>query len=128
MTFDEQRKQIGEWLKGPHGAKLWDLMCALRGPDSPSERGGMSTAEHSRAYAGRRKRKYATVEVVRQKAFHGVVGGCARHHDDDHITLPPMNEWDHFDHHMQRVAAGLGLKVVISQDPSKKGSVEVGRE
>lgn len=126
LTFKEKREKIGEWLGGPDGAALWDLMCALRGPDSPSERGNMGSAEAAAAYKGRRARKFKTVEVVRQKAFYGVIGGCARHHNDDHITLPPEAEWDHFDRHMQRAASILGLTVVIEDRPNRRTEVTGG--
>jgi len=56
-TFDEMRKEIGEFLNGPDGGRLWDVMCALRGPDVPSERPDMDSKESCVAYAGRRKRK-----------------------------------------------------------------------
>ena len=115
MTLTEKRQQIGKWLQEDGGAELWDLMCGLRGPDSPSERGDMTTTEHARAYKGRRARKFKTVEVIRQKAFYGVIGGCARHHDDDHITLPPTVERDHFDRHMERAAQVLGIEVRVEE-------------
>lgn len=111
LTFDEKRRKIGEWLKESEGSKLWDLMCALRGPDSPSERSSMGDKERAAAYQGRRKRKRETVEVIREKAFFGVIGGAARHHDADKVVLPPSREWDHFDQHVQRAAAILGLTV-----------------
>ena len=125
LTFDEKRKMIGAWLQESDSAQLWDLLCGLRGPDSPSERPNMSDVERQRAYKGRRARKYATVEVVREKAFFGVTGGCARHHDSDHITLPPTTEWDHFDHHMKRAADTIGLKVVIQEKATRPRVVEV---
>ena len=114
-TFDEMRVIIGAWLKGPHGDRLWDLMCALRGPDFPSETPLMSSDEGARTYAARRNRKYKTTEIVREKAFFGVCGGCARHHDDDHVYLPPEKERDHFDKHIERVADMLGLGVEIEK-------------
>lgn len=124
LSFDEKRTLIGEWLKEADGGRLWDLMCALRGPDYPSETPSMSSEQSGRAYRGRRARKFKTVEVVRQKAFFGVVEGGARHHDDDHILLPPRDTWDHFDRHMERAAQILGLRVEIEERP--KGGVEVG--
>lgn len=127
MTFDEKRIQIGKWLKEADGGRLWDLMCGLRGPDSPSERGDMSETESARAYKGRRARKFKTVEIIREKAFFGVIGGCARHHEDDHILLPPDKERDHFDRHMERAAVVLGLKVEVEgRDSKKRQPVGVG--
>lgn len=114
-TFDEMRKEIGAFLQTNEGAKLWDVMCALRGPDTPSERPDMGSKESSAAYAGRRKRKHSSTELIRERAFFGVIGGCARHHDGDTITLPPSIQWDHFDKHMARAAEVLGLKVMTRQ-------------
>lgn len=126
MTFTEKRRQIGEWLREEGGGQLWDLMCALRGPDSPSERVDMPPEEYRRMYAARRRRKHGTVEVIRQKAFFGVTGGCARHHDDDHIILPPVAEWDHFDHHMSRAARIVGVEVKTEDRKIKRNKqVEV---
>lgn len=122
-TFEEMRATIGEWLKLPEGHKLWEIMSAQRGPDAPSERPNMSAAEHRTAYAARRKRKYNTVEVIRSASFGGVVGGSARHHKDDHITLPPESQWDHFDNHCYRAANVLGLKVVIEEEKDESSVV-----
>lgn len=110
-SIDDIRKLISEWFKTGKGGGFWDLITALRGPDYPSERPDMSAGEQSAAYSARRKRKYASTEVIRKKAFYGVIGGAARSHDDDHITLPPQSKWDHFDKHMARAAAVLGLEV-----------------
>lgn len=126
LTFAEKRAIIGKWLNGSDGCKLWDLMCGLRGPDSPSERDDMTSAQSAAAYKGRRARKFKTVEVIRQKAFNGVIGGSARHHDDDHILLPPTVEWDHFDRHMQRAADVLGIKIVTEGRSGKR--TELTRE
>jgi len=125
MTFDEKRRQIGEWLREPGGDKLWDLLCGLRGPDSPSERGDMGEGERQVAYSGRRKRKYDTVEVIREKAFFGALGGSARHHASTHITLPPEEERDHFDRHMERAAEVLGIIVSTAPTPNKRKGVRV---
>ena len=119
MTLDAKRQKIGKWLEGPDGGALWDIMCALRGPDSPSETPSMSPQQRALAYNARRKRKFNTVEVIREKAFFGVVGGCARHHEGDTILLPPTIGWDHFDGHMQKAANVLGLKVVIETPTNK---------
>lgn len=123
--FDKIRRQIGEWLKGPCGSRLWDLMCALRGPDFPSERPDMEPAASQAAYAARRDRKYKSCEVVREAAFFGVIGGAARHHPDTKILLPPSKEWDHYDKHQARAAAVLGLEVQETERPAKKGEAKV---
>ena len=115
MTFTEIRSQIGEHLKGPHGERLWNLMCGLRGPDSPSERPDMPSEDRDRAYRGRRERKYKTVEVIREAAFFGAGGGSARRHHDTKVLLPPIGEWDHFDKHVERAARVLGLEVVTEK-------------
>ncbi len=130
MTFEEKRLKIGEWLQGPDGGWLWDLMCAQRGPDTPSERPNMDQEERSRTYAARRKRKYATVEVIRAASWGGVVGGSARSHKGDTVYLPPPNEWDHFDNHVKRAADILGLKVEITSRANRKARqiIQVGGE
>ena len=115
MTFDKIRQQIGDHLRGPYGEQLWDLMCGLRGPDTPSERPDMSQTDRDRAYRGRRERKYKTVEVIRAAAFFGAGGGSARKHSDTQVLLPPVGEWDHFDKHVERAAKVLGLEVVTGK-------------
>lgn len=110
-SIEDIRKLIAAWFKTGKGGGFWDLITALRGPDYPSERPNMSAGESAEAYAARRKRKYASTEVIRAKAFYGVIGGAARSHDGDHITLPPQDQWDHFDKHMARAAGVLGLEV-----------------
>lgn len=114
-SIDDIRKLISEWFKSGKGGGFWDLITAMRGPDYPSERPDMASGEASKAYAARRARKYASCEVIRTKAFYGVIGGAARSHDDDHITLPPQNQWDHYDKHMARAAGVLGLEVRIKK-------------
>lgn len=116
LTFDEKRKMIGKWLRESDSGRLWDLLCALRGPDSPSERPDQSPDEASRLYRARRDRKFKTVEVIRQKAFFGIVGNGARHHDAEYVILPPTSEWDHFDGHVNRAASAIGLEVRIDGD------------
>lgn len=111
LSFDEQRVVIGHFLKSQHGARLWNLLTCLRGPDSPSEKPNMSYDKKKVTYAGRRKRKYNTVEVIRDKAFFGVIGGSARSHEADLVTIPPSSEWDHFDRHVAKAADAIGLKV-----------------
>ena len=118
-TLDEMREVVAEFLQSsPDAGKFWDLITCLRGPDSPSERGDMTREEHERAYAGRRERKRQTVEVIRYRAFGGVVGGSARHRDGCAVHLPERKSWDHFDRHVERAAKVLGLKVIV------KGEVE----
>ena len=58
LSFNEWREFMALFIKtnGSSGA-AWDLMTCLRGPDSPSERGDMSSEEAATAYAGRRARK-----------------------------------------------------------------------
>ncbi len=122
-TLDEIRTQIGEWLKGSHGSDLWDLMCALRGPDTPSERGDMTSDDHSRAYKARRARKYKTVEAIREVVFFGSSGGSCRHHPDTKVLLPPNKERDHFDHHVEKAARLLGLTVELDTRPNQSTKV-----
>lgn len=119
MTFDEMRKQIGEWLQSDEGGRLWDLLTCLRGPDSPSELVNVHSAENSANYKLRRERKYDTVEVIRQKAFFGVVGGSARHHDQDYVVVNPPDEQDHFDRHVLKAAYALGLEVRVKEKEKK---------
>ena len=125
MTFEEMRECIGVWLKGPHGGELWDLMCAQRGPDSPSERDNMGADQRAVAYAARRKRKFNTTEVIRQASWGGVVGGSARSHQGNSITLPPQEEWDHFDKHMARAAEMVGLTIKTAPPPKKGVEVQL---
>ena len=115
MTFDtplsEAIKEIRRYLKdSPDGQALWDILTALRGPDNPTERGGMSDAQWNEQYRLRRARKRETVEVIRGKTFPNC--GEARCREDiDYVTLPPKAEWDHFDKHVARAAHWLGLRI-----------------
>src|SRR5688572_29161842 len=54
-TCNGMRQAIAEFLKdgGSEAHKFWDIITALRGPDSPSERPDMTPKEASEAYAGR---------------------------------------------------------------------------
>lgn len=115
MTLDDMRRVIGLFLDTPAGAQLWDLMAVVRGPDSPSERGDMSEKDHAAAYAQRRARKRATGEVVRERLFFGHIGGAARHRAGEHVTLPPIPQRDHYDHHIARVVGLLGLTVKVEE-------------
>lgn len=113
-TNDEMRKLIGEFLKegGEEAHQFWDLITCLRGPDSPSERADMNSAESAAAYKGRRERKAKTVEVIRALAFYGASSGGARlRFDRNYVTLPPQSKWDHFDKHVARAAASLNIEV-----------------
>ena len=112
MSLDDWRRFMSAFLTcNPHSGEAWDILTCLRGPDAPSERPDMASKEAAEAYAGRRKRKYDTVEVIRHAAFFGASGGCARHHKGDVVKLPPRQQWDHFDKHVARAANALGLKV-----------------
>jgi hypothetical protein len=125
-TCDEMRELIGGFLKrgDKEASRLWTIITAQRGPDSPSERADMNEAERAKAYGGRRRRKADTVEVVRAQSFGGVVGGAARSRKDrKYLTLPPASQWDHFDRHMSQVAEVLGLKVRTLEE--EKGKVKV---
>ena len=116
-SLDEFRQFMALFLGGnPNSGQGWDLICAQRGPDSPSERSDMAPGDSAKAYAGRRERKFRTVEVIRNASFFGVSGGCARSHKDTKVVLPPMKHWDHFDRHVQRAANILGLKVEINDE------------
>ena len=97
--------------KNQYASAAWDIMGCVRGPDSPSERPDMKASEASAAYGGRRKRKYETVEVLREEMFFGACGGSARHHKDDHVKLPSPSSYDHFDKHIERGARAIGIKV-----------------
>ena len=103
---------MAEFLSSnPNASAAWDIMGCVRGPDSPSERPDMDSAAASRSYTGRRKRKYETVEVIREAMFFGYMGGGARSHKGDHVLLPPSNKWDHFDRHVSRAAQAIGIPV-----------------
>lgn len=123
-TCDEMRELIGNFLQtadSSEAQRLWDIITCQRGPDSPSERPDMTEAESATAYRLRRERKRATVEVIRKQAFGGVVGGAARWRDDiKYVTLPPQNEWDHFDRHVEKAARAMGLEVKIQEKEEEK--------
>lgn len=97
--------------ESPAAGQFWDLITGLRGPDSPSERPDMSSEESAKAYAGRRNRKYDAGEVIRDTAFFGACGGCARSHAGDTIVVNPASKQDHYDRHAVRAAKVIGLKV-----------------
>lgn len=114
--LDDIRKQIGRWLSGKHGSSLAAILAAQRGPDSPSERPDMGSAEHSAAYWGRRARKASSGEVIRAASFFGLGRVGARARSGGSITLPLSQNWDHYDKHMASAAGVLGIKVVQSED------------
>jgi hypothetical protein len=114
--LDQIRRQIGRWLKGPNGANLATILAAQRGPDSPSERGDMSPAEHDRAYWGRRARKRSSGEIIRSASFFGIGKVGARARGGDTITLPPRSQWDHYDKHQASAAQVIGIKIVEAED------------
>ena len=122
-TLDELRQFLGDVIQyNPQSKELWDLLTSLRGPDSPSETSTMSPSEASKAYDARRKRKHLTVEVIRGRAFNGIVGGAARYRTDiGFVTLPPRKEWDHFDKHVERAALVLGLGIKIEGEEKQEG-------
>lgn len=116
MSLDDWRHFMAEFMSSnPHASQAWDIMGCVRGPDAGlgvmSERPDMKSKDHEEAYAGRRSRKYDTVEIIRQAMFFGAMGGAARSHKGDTVTLPPSGSWDHFDKHVARAARALGLKV-----------------
>lgn len=123
-TLDEIRKQIGRWLRGPHGGSLAAILAAQRGPDSPSERDNMTGEEHHKAYWGRRARKRSSGEVIRAVSFFGIGKVGCRSRGGDSITLPPHAKWDHYDKHMAQAAGVLGLGVKIDENaPSAEKAV-----
>ena len=88
----------------------------------------MTDPERSAAYTARRKRKHDTVEVIRAASWFGPTGGSARSHKGDTVYLPPREDWDHFDGHVNKAANILGLKVSITKhsNTNKTQRIEVG--
>lgn len=120
LPFDEVRRLLGAYLHGPNGSSLWDVMAVVRGPDAPSERPDMERKAAEDAYRGRRERKRRTGEVLRGAMFFGAHGGCARTRTDiTYVTLPPRDEWDHYDKHVARAADILGLEVKFLDRPKE---------
>lgn len=115
---------VSKLLRGENGGALWEVLTAMRGPDFPSERPNMTGEESSRAYKGRRDRKYKTGEVLRAVALPGATPG-ARSHLDTKVILPPPSTWDHYDKHVERAAKALGLEVVIEEPRKVEGEVKV---
>ena len=117
LSFTEWRRFMSEFMSSNHNAsKAWDVMGCVRGPDSPSERPDMTPDESSKAYSGRRDRKFKTVEIIREAMFFGSIGGCARHHRDSKVTVRPHGKQDHFDRHVERAAHALDLTVEYESD------------
>lgn len=103
----ERLEKIAKWCQ--QDKALWDILTALRGPDSPSERPDMSPSEASNAYRARRLRKFKTGEVIR--GVSGLHAGEARYRVDTHVSLPPSDRWDHYDKHVWKAASALGLEI-----------------
>lgn len=115
MSLQDRLAILRELLRTDPSGAFWDVVTALRGPDSPSEKPGMSQKEHDRAYGARRKRKFNTVEVIRERAVGDTAPG-ARRHADDKVIVPPKEERDHFDQHVVRAAKRLGLRVEVEDE------------
>lgn len=114
ISVEQLRFLIGAFLETNNDRKpLWDIMCALRGPDFPSEMDGMTSTEKEEAYNIRRFRKYHAGEVIRGAAFYGMQGGEARKRIADAITLYSPKGSDHYDRHMRDAARHLGLTVNV---------------
>ena len=115
MTLPAMLGELQRWLRSsPDSGRLWDVLTSLRGPDrgldqEASERPCDGSGVHSTRYRARVDRKMSTVAVIRSRS--GLSGGSARTRSADHVTLPPSNEWDHFDKHVARAAEALGLGV-----------------
>ena len=117
LSFTDWRRFMSEYLStNPHSGKAWDILSCVRGPDSPSERPDMTSEENFVAYAGRRARKYKTVEIIRDAMFFGVVKGGARHHKGTKVILPPHSKHDHFDKHVEIAAGVLDLKIKYEEE------------
>jgi hypothetical protein len=109
IPLDEKLAILAVWVE--QDKALWDVLTALRGPDFPSEIGDGSGVKNAAAYDQRRKRKYATTEIIRAKS--GLHGGAARFHAGDHVTVPPFAKQDHFDRHVVKAAQALGITVKV---------------
>ena len=116
MSLDDWRSFMAQFMThNTNASAAWDIMGCVRGPDAGlgvlSERPNMESSEHSAVYTKRRERKYDTVEIIRKAMFFGAMGGAARSHKGDTVTLPPSGAWDHFDKNVARAARALGLKI-----------------
>lgn len=116
--------KIAKLLRGENGGALWDVLTAMRGPDSPSERPNMPPDQAARAYKGRRDRKYKTGEILRAVALPGATPG-ARTHLDTKVTLPPQDTWDHYDKHVARAAKALGLGIEVEAPRKIEGEIKI---
>ena len=112
-NLDQLRAMIGCMLsKNLNSGRLWDIITAQRGPDTPSETINCPGAPgQPEIYKQRRDRKYLTTEVIRSASWFGVVGGAARSHSGTTVTVRPLKEQDHFDRHVIKAANALGLEV-----------------
>ena len=122
-TCEEMRelnRRFFNEASSPETSLYWDIITALRGPDSPSERHEMTMKQQGLAYTARRKRKAQGVEVIRHHAFHGAMSGSARSRTDRcYVVIPPLAEQDHHDVHLQKAARALGLVVKVAKDTPK---------
>ena len=119
LSFLQWRQFMAEFMStNPNSHLAWDIMGCVRGPDSPSERPDMGSKERSKAYKGRRDRKFKTVEILREAMFFGAVGGAARYHKDNKVTIPPSSQRDHFDRHVERGANAIGIPVEVEKEGS----------
>ena len=117
LSFTGWRRFMAEFLaSNKHSGQAWDVMSCIRGPDHPSERPYMASSESVNAYRARRERKRKTVEPIREAMFYGTLGGAARHHSSNHVELPPRQQWDHFDRHVERAALILDLVVKVPNE------------
>jgi hypothetical protein len=119
-NLDEMRECIQRFMNmapGGDTARFWNLITALRGPDTPCETTDMDQTQREIAYKARRQRKSGGVEVIRWHAFHGTVGGTARYRSDrDYIEVPPRKQHDHHDGHLVKAAEAIGLKVEYKEN------------
>lgn len=112
ITFQEKLDILAVWVE--QDKALWDVLTALRGPDSPSEIGDGLGVKNAALYDQRRKRKYQTTEIIRAKS--GLHGGAARFHAGNQVKVPPTEKWDHFDRHVVKAAKALGIEVVTEAE------------
>ncbi|TFH63977.1 MAG: hypothetical protein E4G90_09035 [Gemmatimonadales bacterium] len=102
---------------GPESSKLWDIVTAMRGPDSPSERPSDAPTTHRRKWAERVERKMQTVAVIRGEVFGATSApGSARMTRRSYVRLPKEGEWDHYDKHVARAARALELELRFTEE------------
>lgn len=119
-TLKDHLGYLAEVVNKDGGKGLWDIITALRGPDSPSEIGSSGGPVWNALYEARRARKYKTTEIIRAVA--GLHGGAARYHMGDHVIVPTGPNQDHFDKHVVKAANALGIKVIYQDDGVEAGS------